>query len=113
MLRGVFHSLTYFTLIRLRSLLKHGSEARDLTVLFDAPYYLANNPDMARSRWSPLWHYVLFGAAEKRDPHPLFDTAFYLECYPDVSRSGKNPLLHYILYGAREGRRPNRSLNSR
>jgi glycosyltransferase involved in cell wall biosynthesis len=91
--------------------LKHGPEARDLTVLFDAPYYLANNPDMARSRWSPLWHYVLFGAAEKRDPHPLFDTAFYLECYPDVSRSGKNPLLHYILYGAREGRRPNRSLN--
>ena len=112
MLRRVFHSLTCFTSIRLRTLLKHGSEAHDLTVLFDAPYYLANNPDVAHSRWSPLWHYALFGAAEKRDPHPLFDTAFYLECYPDVSRSGKNPLLHYILYGAREGRRPNRSLNN-
>ena len=110
MLRRAFYSLTCLALIRLRALLKHGSEARDLTVLFDTPYYLANNPDVARSRWRPLWHYALFGAAEKRDTHPLFDTAFYLASYPDVERSGMNPLLHYILYGAGEGRRPNNSL---
>lgn len=109
MYRNILSSLTGIALIRLRALSKRGSEARDLAILIDAAYYLANNPDIAHSRWSPRWHYLLFGAAERRNPHPLFDTAFYLASSPDVERSGMNPLLHYILHGAREGRRPNRA----
>jgi glycosyltransferase involved in cell wall biosynthesis len=78
----------------------------------DATYYLANNPDVANRRWSPLWHYLIFGTEERRNPHPLFDTAFYVTSYPDVERSGMNPLIHYILHGGREGRRPSRSWSS-
>jgi glycosyltransferase involved in cell wall biosynthesis len=112
MYRNILSSLTGIALIRLRALSRRGSEARDLAILVDAAYYLANNPDIAHSRWSPRWHYLFFGAAERRNPHPLFDTAFYLASCPDVERSGMNPLLHYILYGALEGRRPNRTWSS-
>ncbi len=112
MYRNILSSLTGLALIHLRALSKHGSEARDLAILMDATYYVASNPDVANSRWSPLWHYLLFGAAERRNPHPLFDTAFYLASCPDVERSGMNPLLHYILYGAIEGRSPSRSWSS-
>lgn len=111
-LSRLLSSLIGLALIRLRALSRHGSEARDLAILMDAAYYLANNPDVALGRWSPLWHYLLFGAAERRNPHPLFDTAFYLESYPDVERSGVNPLMHYILHGAREGRSPSRTWRS-
>lgn len=108
-LQRTFSSVSGFVLIWLRALLKRGSEARDLAILFDTTYYLANNPDVAYSRWNPRWHYLLLGASENRNPHPLFDTAFYQESYPDVTRRGMNPLLHYILHGASEGRSPNRS----
>jgi glycosyltransferase involved in cell wall biosynthesis len=107
MYRNILSSLSGLVLIRLRTLSKRGSDARDLAILMDATYYLENNPDLTRSLWSPLWHYLLFGAAERRNPHPLFDTAFYVASYPDVDRSGMNPLFHYILYGGREGRSPN------
>jgi hypothetical protein len=106
-IRRLLSSLSALALIPLRALLMHGSEQRDLSVLFDTSYYLANNPDVARTRWPPLWHYLLFGAVEKRNPNPFFDTAFYHASHPDVARRGLNPLLHYILHGAAEGRRPN------
>jgi hypothetical protein len=105
--RRAITSLSRLAMIMFRGLLKAGSEKRDLFVLFDRTYYLANNADVRDWRWPLLWHYLLFGVEEKRDPHPLFDSAFYLASYPDVARSGLNPLLHYILYGAGEGRLPN------
>jgi glycosyltransferase involved in cell wall biosynthesis len=112
MLRRFWYSLTCLSHIQLRALFKRGSEARDLAILFDTPYYIANNPDVAHSRWRALWHYLLFGAAEKRNPSPLFNTAFYLASYPDVARGGLNPLLHYVLYGARENRNPSPSFRN-
>jgi hypothetical protein len=72
--------------------------------LFDAEYYLNNNPDVATAGESPLWHYVVHGAAEQRDPSPAFDTSYYAEANPDVAQAGINPLLHYVRHGAAEGR---------
>jgi glycosyltransferase involved in cell wall biosynthesis len=112
MFRRIISSLTDLALIRLRTLFKIGSEARDLRILFDATYYLVNYPDVMYCHWSPEWHYLLFGASEMRNPHPLFETAFYLESNPDVKRSKTNPLLHYILYGGREGRRTTSALGN-
>jgi len=74
--------------------------------MFDASWYLAQYPDVARANVEPMRHYLVFGAAEGRDPHPLFDTSWYLDRYPDVRRAGINPLVHYILRGAMEGRHP-------
>ena len=75
--------------------------------LFDAPFYLANNPDVAASTFDPYFHYLTFGAAEGRDPNPLFDDKFYLANNPDVAASGINPLVHFETFGPQEHRNPN------
>ncbi len=75
--------------------------------LFDAAYYLDQNPDIAESGMNPLVHFLRFGAGEGRDPNPLFDTSYYLDQNPDVAESGMNPLVHYLWFGAGEGRDPN------
>jgi glycosyltransferase involved in cell wall biosynthesis len=75
--------------------------------LFDADYYLEQNPDVKVAGMVPLIHYVNYGASEKRNPNPLFDTAYYLEQNPDVADVGINPLVHYIIHGVAEGRNPN------
>jgi radical SAM protein with 4Fe4S-binding SPASM domain len=72
---------------------------------FDRGFYLAENPDVARSGVPPLLHFVRRGAAEGRKPNPWFDTAYYLEENPDVRAAGLNPLLHYLEHGRAEGRR--------
>jgi hypothetical protein len=74
--------------------------------MFDASWYVAQYPDVARANLEPMRHYLVLGAAEGRDPHPLFDTSWYLDRYPDVGHAGMNPLVHYILRGAMEGRHP-------
>lgn len=77
-----------------------GSEA------FDEGHYLRRYQDVARSRMSPLMHFVLSGAAECRHPHPLFDTAWYLWRAPDVAMAGRNALAHLIERGGSERRDP-------
>lgn len=74
--------------------------------LFDAAYYLDENPDVRTSGVDPYVHYLRKGILEGRNPHPLFDTDWYLERNPDVLRSGVDPLLHYYQFGAAEGRDP-------
>lgn len=73
--------------------------------LFDARWYVEQNPDVAASGLAPLEHFAKYGAAEKRDPHSLFSTWRYLEDNPDVARSGMNALVHFVLRGRAEGRR--------
>ena len=92
------------TLIQRRAIRLRRSRL-NATVLFDAQYYLACNPDVAASGQNPLEHYLLNGASEGRDPHPLFDTAYYLSQGPVISE-GISPLAHYLLHGASEGRDP-------
>jgi len=81
-------------------------EAIRASGLFDAQWYLDENPDVLESRVDPLRHYLDHGAGEGRNPGPAFDTRFYLDTNVDVAESGMNPLLHYIRYGKVEGRRP-------
>jgi hypothetical protein len=72
--------------------------------LFDAEWYLKENPDVAAAGLDPLLHFHENGWREGRDPGPLFATSAYLKSNPDVARSGVNPLLHYIEHGQSEGR---------
>jgi GT2 family glycosyltransferase/glycosyltransferase involved in cell wall biosynthesis len=72
--------------------------------LFEALWYLEQNPDVAAAGMDPALHYFLHGAAEGRDPGPRFSTSGYLAGNPDVERYGMNPLLHYVLHGEAEGR---------
>jgi hypothetical protein len=48
--------------------------ADDGDPLFDAPFYLAMNPDVAAAGVDPLRHYHQFGWKKGRDPNALFDT---------------------------------------
>lgn len=75
--------------------------------LFDAKWYLAQNPDLSLGRLSPIDHYIEIGWREGRSPSATFDAAWYLTAYVDVRAAGVEPLLHYLTYGAREGRSAN------
>jgi GT2 family glycosyltransferase len=74
--------------------------------LFDAEYYLAENPDVRQSGVDPLRHYLCRGGFEGRNPSAFFLSEFYLSEYPDVASHDVNPLVHFIRRGDQEGRRP-------
>jgi len=61
--------------------------------VFDANFYLEQNPDVHESGMNPLLHYELHGAAEGRKPHPLFEPGYYLEQCPEARA---NPLAHFL-----------------
>lgn len=98
--------------------------------LFDAAYYLEQNPDVAAAGVSPQQHFVEYGYAEGRvyyDPENppelgtegvfevtledgstvVFDSLYYLAQNPDVAAANVSPLEHYLLFGQDEGRDPN------
>lgn len=77
-----------------------------IAAIFDAPWYLANNPDVGLAGLDPVAHWLGFGLREWRKPNPYFDPAWYVATYPDVVTSGLNPLLHYARLGDYEGRQP-------
>lgn len=79
--------------------------------VFDADYYLHNNPDVKESGLPPLKHFILHGLTEGRNPTGLFDSRFYLENNPDVKENGINPFLHFMKNGWREGRNPSRDFD--
>jgi hypothetical protein len=56
------------------------------TGLFDAAYYLANNPDVAANGIDPALHFAQRGWKEGRKPGPRFDPVHYLEQNPDVAK---------------------------
>ena len=72
--------------------------------LFDAGWYLRQNPDVAAAGADPYQHFMAFGWREGRDPSLLFSVSKYLAANPDVGRAGVNPLAHYELNGQAEGR---------
>lgn len=79
--------------------------------LFNAPWYLAQNADVAEAGVDPLRHYLSIGWREMRDPCAEFDGTYYLTRYPDVAALGVPPLVHYWLHGRHEGRHLNPSLD--
>lgn len=79
--------------------------------LFNAPWYLAQNTDVASAGVDPLRHYLSIGWREMRDPCAEFDGTYYLTRYPDVAALDVPPLVHYWLHGRHEGRHLNPSLD--
>ena len=63
--------------------------------VFDAAYYLENNPDVAAGGADPFEHFLTFGAAEARNPSAEFDVTFYRNRYRAML-GDENPLLHYL-----------------
>jgi hypothetical protein len=80
--------------------------------LVDTIYYLANNPDVARTGMDPAVHFAQFGWKEGRNPDALFDVSYYLAHNPDVAASGIDPLLHYATFGWKEGRDPSATFST-
>jgi GT2 family glycosyltransferase len=75
-------------------------------LLFEGPWYLGHNPDVAAAEIDPLDHYLKWGAAEGRNPNSLFDLPWYLARSPDVAEAELSALKHYCEWGAQEGRDP-------
>lgn len=66
--------------------------------LFDASFYLRENPDVANSGISPIRHFCTHGWKEWRDPSPKFELLKY---YQDVFKQkdmNVNPLVHYAIW---------------
>lgn len=73
--------------------------AHDVTVIeksgqFDSDFYLANNPDVAKSGINPIAHYVYYGAREGRNPNSSFDTASYQLLHSVLPQ--RNPFAHFL-----------------
>lgn len=92
---------------RIAGYIQRGLDSRLLrkSDLFDAGWYLADNPDLASANVDPLDHYLRHGGFEGRDPSADFHGGWYLERYPDVKKAGVNPLVHYLRYGHKEKRK--------
>ncbi len=69
--------------------------------VFDAAYYLDNNPDVAKGGADPFEHFCAFGAQEGRNPSADFDTKYYVSRH-GAALQGQNPLLHYLAQRERQ-----------
>lgn len=92
-----------------------------LPVLFDAVYYLRQNPDVrdaVQADHHLAWnHYLQYGANEaytlgdaNRAPNAWFDVQHYLNANPDLGRAGldaDDAFVHFSNYGMAEWRAPN------
>lgn len=76
-----------------------------LSGIFDAAFYLEQNPLIAQTGFDPLEHYLTSHGLERRDPNPLFNNDWYIQQNPDLA-AGANPLVHYLQQGWKEGRNP-------
>ncbi len=65
--------------------------------LFDAKWYLEQNPDVKAKKIGAARHYVKWGWKEGRNPSKEFDTEAYLEQYPELLEKKWCPLFHYML----------------
>jgi glycosyltransferase involved in cell wall biosynthesis len=75
--------------------------------MFDAAWYLENNPDVAAAGADPFEHFLAFGPSEMRSPAPGFDIKFYINRY-GAMLGGQNPLLHYLAHRESGGFQPMR-----
>ena len=82
---------------------------KDNGFLFDAVYYLLNNPDLVPTLTldTALQNYLGSGAAEHRAPNSWFDPAYYANKWADLAPLHLDEatlFMHYNLYGVWEGR---------
>ena len=71
--------------------------------LFDAEYYLANNPDVEESGDDPLVHFCEEGWRQFRSPRPGFNVWWYWVQHLGPERDDLNPLVHYATIGRDAG----------
>ena len=84
----------------------------DYSAVFDADYYLKNNPDVAKwannDKDKALQHFINYGMAEGRRGNEAFDVQSYYNEYADLrSAYGTNIskyYIHYMKWGKNEGR---------
>lgn len=81
------------------------------STLFDADWYLARYPEVAKAKKSPIQHFMTEGWPKNFNPCEFFDTAWYLSQYPDVGEAGLNPLIHYESIGYQENRLPSQDFD--
>jgi glycosyltransferase involved in cell wall biosynthesis len=72
-------------------------ELERLAGVFDAEWYLADNPDVAAAGLDPWGHFESRGVAEGRIPTPLFDPPYFAR-HAAVPR-GTPAFLHYLRVG--------------
>lgn len=89
---GIFHILSRFRVNRLVRLIEGSG-------LFDEGWYASEYPDVPKSGFSPVEHYVRQGVFRGYNPSKSFSTLGYLCSNPDVALAGMNPLAHYIQHG--------------
>lgn len=92
-----------------------------MSVLFDAQFYLAANPDVAdavsKGVFTAEEHFQLYGKFENRAPSAFFDPDLYLAANPDVAAALqigaiKSAYQHFLDHGLDEGRDPTLFFNS-
>lgn len=71
--------------------------------LFDAAYYRARHPGVAKSGLDPFLHYVWLGARSGHNPNADFDTVFYRR---QSGATRLDPVRHYLREGAARGLDP-------
>ena len=84
----------------------------DYSSVFDANYYLSNNPDVAKATAGnselALDHFINFGMSEGRRGSASFDVQSYFNEYPDLRAAFGFDLVkyyeHYVTAGKAEGR---------
>jgi glycosyltransferase involved in cell wall biosynthesis len=81
--------------------------------LLDESYYLNRNPDVAKAKVDPVWHYVVAGEREGRRPSAKFDPVFYLAANCDIRNAKINALIHFDEAGRLEGRLPSEAESER
>lgn len=71
---------------------------------FDETFYTTQNPDVARSKFNPINHYVKHGCYEGRLPcrASSFDVLWYEANVLNEWSTKVNPLLHYALIGSKQ-----------
>ena len=84
----------------------------DYSAVFDADYYLKNNPDVAKwannDKDKALQHFIInYGMAEGRRGSEAFDAQSYYNEYPDLRAAYGTDLAryyeHYMSYGSPRG----------
>ena len=84
----------------------------DYSSVFDANYYLSNNPDVAKATAGSsdlaLDHFINYGMSEGRRGSATFDVQSYFNEYPDLRAAFGFDLVkyyeHYVTAGKAEGR---------
>jgi hypothetical protein len=77
--------------------------------LFDAVYYLLDNPELVPTQnlTTALAHFFAAGAAQGKAPNAWFDASYYENRWPDLKAGNFTDdvlFMHYNLYGVWEGR---------